>query len=75
MATGFGVLLLQVAATKDGNTDISVRQAASVYFKNHINKRYDPYDEERTRPLPEEDKAQIRQIILSAVIESSPTVR
>lgn len=72
---GFGVLLLQVAASNGSDADAALRQAAAVYFKNLVNKRYDPYEEGKVQPLSEEDKTTIRGLMVSAVIECAPSVR
>lgn len=62
-------------ATTTGHTEPAVRQAAAVYFKNLINKRYDPYEESEVQPLADDEKSQIRQIIVSAVINSPALIR
>lgn len=59
----------------DSSCDASVRQAAAVYFKNLINKRYDPYDESKVSTLADEDKTRIRGSIVTAIINCVPTVR
>lgn len=72
--SGFALLLLQVA-TVAGHTEPAVRQAAAIYFKNMINKRYDPYDESKVQPLGEDEKAQIRQSIVAVVVNSPALIR
>ena len=74
MTEGFGVLLLQVAASS-AVADASVRQSAAVYFKNLVNKRYDPYEEGRVQPLSDTDKASIRSHIVAAIMECPSAVR
>lgn len=62
-------------AASTGDTDAAVRQSAAVYFKNLINKRYDPYDETRVTPLSDDDKAKIKQLLVPAVIGAVAAVR
>lgn len=59
----------------DPGCDASIRQAAAVYFKNLVNKRYDPYDEAKVPALVDGDKARMRGSIVAAIINCAPTVR
>lgn len=48
--------------------------AAAVYFKNLINKRYEPYDE-KAASLGEEEKAAIRGAIVTAAVTCPALIR
>ena len=67
------MILLQVVT--DAQVDAAIKQAAAVYFKNLINKRYDPYDESKVSPLGDGDKAMLRSLIVPAVISCVIAVR
>lgn len=75
VSAGFAPLLLQIAASSDSQTDAAVKQAAAVYFKNLVGKRYDPYEDSKIVALDEQDKSSIRGIIVKAVTECAASVR
>eukprot|EP00210_Caulerpa_lentillifera_P002538 g2435.t1 len=54
--------------------DASIRLSAAISLKRIVERIWDPVDEEE-RPLPEQDKAQIKGNILEALIRSPETIR
>ncbi len=74
-ASGFATLLLQVSTADSVGVEPSTRQAAAVYFKNLVSKRYDPYDESKVAPIDDGEKGTIRGMIISSIVSCPPTVR
>nr|GEX97830.1 importin beta-like SAD2 [Tanacetum cinerariifolium] len=65
--------LLQIIV--DGNCDMSVRQVASIHFKNFIAKNWSPFNpEEQSKILPS-DKDLVRQNILVFIAQVPPLLR
>ena len=69
---GHVVGLMQVACAPQA--ELSMRQAASIHFKNLVAKGWEPRREESAR-LHEEDKATVRANVLEALIQSPDLIR
>ncbi|GAM87999.1 hypothetical protein ANO11243_060280 [Dothideomycetidae sp. 11243] len=70
---GFSDALLDILETEQ---DAGIRLSSSVYLKNRVNKRWSPSeDDEKSKALPDVEKATIRNRILPILRAASPQVR
>ncbi|KNC96420.1 uncharacterized protein SPPG_08317 [Spizellomyces punctatus DAOM BR117] len=69
-SVGFLPGVLQILGTSDAN--VAVRQAAAIYFKNRLQRGWDP---ESKKPVNEGDKLFVRQHILRAIVELPANIR
>ncbi|XP_024026202.1 importin beta-like SAD2 isoform X1 [Morus notabilis] len=67
------VRLLQIIV--DNNCDLSVRQVASIHFKNFIAKNWSPHEPDEQQKILEEDKNLVRHHILEFVAKVPPLLR
>ncbi|GMH35700.1 hypothetical protein BSKO_03568 [Bryopsis sp. KO-2023] len=66
--------LLRVAV--EGTLDPALRQSAAIYFKRLVERRWEPKDKEKEGGgLFEEDKAEVRNNIVQAVVRSPPLIQ
>ncbi|KAH7428022.1 hypothetical protein KP509_10G071600 [Ceratopteris richardii] len=69
-APGYVVGLLQIVVT--ANIDISVRQVASIQFKNFVGRHW---SSETLIQVPESDRVAVRQNLLEALVHAPPIIR
>ncbi|KAJ1928986.1 Nonsense-mediated mRNA decay protein 5 [Tieghemiomyces parasiticus] len=65
--------LLEILNANDPDT--SVKQAASIYFKNRVRTGWDPSTHSKTVAIAEGDKRAIREAIIPLMVRSPPAVR
>lgn len=70
---GFSQILLNL--TTSDQFDNAVRQAAVIYLKNLINRRWVVLEGENDVALSDQDKVPIRQKIIPAIIHSPDTIK
>ncbi|KAL1924145.1 uncharacterized protein VTP21DRAFT_7180 [Calcarisporiella thermophila] len=70
---GLLALLLQILTSEE--SDPSVRQAVAIFFKNRLQKSWDPSKQGTNHPITEEDRHIIRENILQVLVLSSNQVR
>eukprot|EP00879_Flechtneria_rotunda_P019331 GHRR01020303.1.p1 GENE.GHRR01020303.1~~GHRR01020303.1.p1 ORF type:complete len:890 (+),score=314.69 GHRR01020303.1:664-3333(+) len=74
---GYGIAVLKVVAAGDA-VGQDVRLAAAVNFKNLVKYRWVPTElavEQGTQPVPEAEKAQIKQLLPGLMLSTPPLIR
>ncbi|KAJ1979325.1 Nonsense-mediated mRNA decay protein 5 [Dimargaris cristalligena] len=56
-------------------SDVAVKQAVSIYFKNRVRTQWDPSPQGKVTPLNEADKQTIRENILQIMVHAHPSIR
>ena len=74
-APGYLQIVLQIVAK--GDVDVSIRQAAAIYFKNQITRVWDPYPSLRQSmpQLNENERQEIRNHLVAALGALPPNMR
>lgn len=67
------VRLLQIIV--DGNCDLSVRQVASIHFKNFVAKNWSPDEPDEQQKIAESDKSTVRENIVGFITQVPPLLR
>ncbi|CAL1352797.1 unnamed protein product [Linum trigynum] len=72
-APNFALAVLRLVGTPTYHEDI--RRAAAVNFKNHIRQRWAPDQDSEFNPIPADEKNQIKTLIVTLMVSSSPRVQ
>ncbi|EHA8588685.1 importin beta-like SAD2 [Cocos nucifera] len=67
------VRLLQIIV--DGSYDMTVRQVASIHFKNFVAKNWLPHEPGEPQKISESDKCMVRENILGFIVQVPPLLR
>uniref|UniRef100_A0A2P2JD21 Uncharacterized protein MANES_01G245400 n=1 Tax=Rhizophora mucronata TaxID=61149 RepID=A0A2P2JD21_RHIMU len=70
---GYGIAVIELIANP--SVDEQIRQAAAVNFKNHLRSRWSPLPESSLSPILPNDKEQIKTLIVSLMLNSSPRIQ
>ncbi|KAJ8748577.1 hypothetical protein K2173_003478 [Erythroxylum novogranatense] len=69
----YGLAVLELVANPV--VDEQIRQAAAVNFKNHLRSRWSPLPESGDSPISDTVKTQIKTLIVSLMLNSSPRIQ
>ncbi|KAJ8900448.1 hypothetical protein K2173_025225 [Erythroxylum novogranatense] len=69
----YGLAVLELVANPA--VDEQIRQAAAVNFKNHLRSRWSPPPDSPLSPIPDSVKNQIKTLIVSLMLNSSPRIQ
>ncbi|CAK9136910.1 unnamed protein product [Ilex paraguariensis] len=69
----YGLAVLRLVA--EPSVDEQIRQSAAVNFKNHLKSRWVSNDPNLATPISDHEKSQIRSLIVSLMLQSSPRIQ
>ncbi|CAI0469640.1 unnamed protein product [Linum tenue] len=72
-APNFALAVLNLVGTP--TFDEQIRHAAAVNFKNYLRQRWAPAQDSEFNPIPDDEKNQIKTLIVSLMLSSSPRIQ
>ncbi|CAD7704977.1 unnamed protein product [Ostreobium quekettii] len=70
---GFVFSLLRVSV--EASLDVSIRQVAAITFKRVVERRWEPRDKDEESPLHPDDKNEVRNNFLAAIVQTPPLIQ
>ncbi|CAN0889573.1 CAS [Linum grandiflorum] len=72
-APNYALAVLNLVGTP--TVDEQIRSAAAVNFKNHLRQRWAPGQDSDFNPIPDQEKSQIKSLIVSLMLSSSTRIQ